>query len=317
MKRTKKSLIIAPALGVLLLASVGSVSGTVAWFSSVSQFDTSISQFAVTQLDGNLDCVMTPIAAKGTVAGASDNTVAVKANAKMTHASYDHVTQKLFTVSSENANGYREVTDNWVARSSSPEVYWAVSWQMTFSYDFGEETKANLFLDTTASVVRLSATADSAAKETIKGFRIAFVGLAAGASGSATTTGSTTVTRIWANQQASASCKYFDNTTVAAAISAGTYNAGTYMAEGTGGTAYASGIVNGSDNKVARPAEGTTTTIGGENYLGQFLKNGSTQQKLDFVCVAWFEGLDVNVMTGARMDSLIASMKFYTRESSN
>ncbi len=63
--KTKKSLLIAPALGVLLLAAAGSVSGTVAWFSASRVFKTEVGNFSVVEIDGNLNVTMA--AGQGTV----------------------------------------------------------------------------------------------------------------------------------------------------------------------------------------------------------------------------------------------------------
>ena len=158
----KKSLLVVPALGVLLLAAAGSVGGTVAWFSSVSSINTEISSFQATRLDGNLSVVFGADANRGTeLINDSDASEGVQiiSGSKMTHASFDHVVSggKLSTVSSETASKLREVATlnsvgaEWKAKTGlgggTYDVYWAVYWTMTFSYNFALEAKADLFLD--------------------------------------------------------------------------------------------------------------------------------------------------------------------------
>jgi len=92
MKKLKKSLLVVPALGVLMLAAAGSVGGTVAWFSSVNTFQTDVSSFAVGRVAGNLDVEMTALPAYGT-AQVGNGVVVQKATAgdvKLTHGSFNH-----------------------------------------------------------------------------------------------------------------------------------------------------------------------------------------------------------------------------------
>ncbi len=109
MKKLKKSLLVVPALGVLMLAAAGSVGGTVAWFSSVNTFNTAISSFSVGRVNGNLSVEMT--ADRGTkkvgdaiVVGAADG------NVKMTHGSFKH------TVATVGDDSVYTVTNQSVAR---------------------------------------------------------------------------------------------------------------------------------------------------------------------------------------------------------
>ena len=86
----KKSLLIAPVLGILLVAAAGSVGGTVAWFSSVNTFNTEISSFAVGRVEGALNVTMA--ADRGTVKVGDAIAVGKLAagDSKLTHGSFDH-----------------------------------------------------------------------------------------------------------------------------------------------------------------------------------------------------------------------------------
>ena len=359
----KKSILVAPALAVLLLGAAGSVGGTVAWFSASSSAQLDASQFKATVLDGDLQVDV--YGGKGTVAnnttkivtvGKADEGHTMAANgAGLTHASFDHNNSKVYTLSSDTVSGLRPVTSatNWEAKSTSvntaaqeepdayedTKVYWAVSWRMVFTYQFALESKVNLFLDnseTNGSTVSsvLSASDKAAAKtaaqttsglDTLKSFRIAFVptksisesaefGLAAasGEGAKQTTTGSFVNNRIWADNQTASACRYINDTNALAAENK-TYS--------TTGSEYGSNEVIGSDKVAARPAEGVPISLTTETnrvvyQLGQFSNSNGTVStaKLDITCVAWFEGTDPNTVSAAYLDTVVANMKFYTRE---
>lgn len=92
MKNLKKSLLVVPALGVLMLAAAGSVGGTVAWFSSVNSFSTKVSDFAVGRVQGNLNVRLTADPIRGTVQS-GDNVVVghvAAGDARLTHGSFKH-----------------------------------------------------------------------------------------------------------------------------------------------------------------------------------------------------------------------------------
>ena len=63
----KKSKIIVPALGILLLSTAASISGTVAWFTASRTFSTHVNAFSVGSVDGNLSGVCAGVV--GTKAG--------------------------------------------------------------------------------------------------------------------------------------------------------------------------------------------------------------------------------------------------------
>ena len=102
MKKLKKSLLVVPALGVLMLAAAGSVGGTVAWFSSVNTFETEVSTFAVGRVAGNLSVTMTPVTERGTIAAGSGVAIGKGAagDVMMTHGSFNHEVNDLDTTKS-------------------------------------------------------------------------------------------------------------------------------------------------------------------------------------------------------------------------
>ncbi len=307
----KKSLLVVPALGVLLLAAAGSVGGTVAWFSSVSSVKANAGTFASKATDGSLTLQMG--AGHGTTAEEVDGVQSAKVASGdfMTHASYDHATQSLCTRSSETASGVRDVTDtNWIAKENfqgQNDIYWAVSWTMTFTYTFATESYVNLYFDPTST---LSDSSEGAGTKTAQGFRIAFVGEANG-TGSTTTAKNTANTRIWAKNQTASAAKYVPSSSYATAnaYQGAAYDPNTIIMD----SAY---CVEG--NKIAEGTVVNNNSTQSTSWLGQFGKAtaDSTTSVLKFTCVAWFEGTDASVVTGSVMSSLSAAMNFYVRQSS-
>ena len=94
----KKSKIIVPALGVLLLSTAASISGTVAWFTASRTFATSVSQFGVGSIDGELTAEVA--ADIGTKVGSAENIIefAVGSTASiLTDGSYDSSAKLVYT----------------------------------------------------------------------------------------------------------------------------------------------------------------------------------------------------------------------------
>ena len=343
----KKSLLVVPAMGVLLLAAAGSVGGTVAWFSSNSSAEIQASTFQATIIDGDLSVAVS--SGKGTVA--SGNTVTVGAfgdfaeghargDVGLTHASYDHINGTLYTISSEETLGIRNVTSvsNWEAKTGShagtgeqagttfeDKVYWAVSWKMVFSYTFASESKVGLFFDnaaqggsTVVSNANNKPTSPAPALDTLKSFRIAFVGTT---TSSETTSGSNVNARVWAPNQAANKCAYIDATAAQTAYTTATTNETAYTYPTTG-TSYNGDLIN-SGTTASRPAQGQAVSDHTLDLyqLGVFSATSSGESpssvataKLDITAVAWFEGTDENTVNAAFLDSVVANMKFYTRE---
>ena len=70
--------------------------------------------------------------------------------------------------------------------------------------------------------------------------------------------------------------------------------------QGTSGT-YVAGL---------HAASGDTAGTARADYIGTFTSGAPT---VSVKCIAWYEGNDINVMNGARMDRVAATMAFYTR----
>ena len=286
----KKSKIIIPALGMLILSTAASVTGTVAWFTTVSSANASITSFAVRKLGGDLS--YTVAAGTGTEKVEPDNPKSsiqlAGTNPALCDASYNHATGYVWKANS-NATSFTRIDDeaDWDVAGTGQVTYYAVSWTYTFTYAFGGDTTAmNLYFDSAASSVTvMSSVAGTNSYQTYKGFRIAFVNTAASRK------------VVWAKNQANAECNYV----VAANDQTGAYS-------NVNSTSVAGDLIDSSN--MTAIAENSTGTIARADYLGQFTSGSNT---VTIKCVAWFDGTDENVQNGSRMDTVQAALTFYTR----
>ena len=303
----KKSRIIIPALGMLLLSTAASVSGTVAWFTSMQTGTADITSFAITKTGGSLTTAQT--AGAGTALSSQAITLATGVN--LTHGSYDHTTDKAYYPNdiATSCTGVARPTDSanyntWALPGTENKIFFAVSWTITFSYEWGGSSNpVNLYFDGTVGTGATSTftpqtlaggTAAASGKATYHGFRLAMVG---------------TKKVIWAPGTSTVSDEVYQSGTAidSQGIYAGSGDASvpnTYVASGSiiDATGYA--------------ADKTSATPSAEraDYLGTFTRSGSeTSTSLVVTCVAWYEGNDVNVMDGAELDKVTATLGFYTR----
>ena len=288
----KKSKIIIPALGMLILSTAASVTGTVAWFTTVSTAQANITSFAVRKLGGDLDYTVSA----GT--GTEKATDTAKATIQLTgtspalcDASYNHSTGKVWKANS-NASAFTAIDSeslaNWTAASNASSItYYAVSWSYTFSYSFGGDTNpVNLYFNSISSSVTPTLTlaaSGTQTEQTYKGFRIAFI------------CGDRTV--VWAKSQTSANCHYVTATNAAA----GTYS-------NVDSSSAAGDLLDSTGVTIV--AENGSGSVARADYLGQFT---SSSTSLTVKCIAWFEGTDPNIVNGAEMDSVAAVLDFYAR----
>lgn len=335
----KKSLLVVPALGVMLLAAAGSVGGTVAWFSSVSSASANVGVFESKATDGNLSLSLAAVSGVGEPNNNGDvKSISMAAGDVLTHASYDHVNKKLCTLSTEEVGGVRDVTgvSNWVAKENfdgteqnqGHEIYWAVSWTMTFDFTFATEEMTNLYFDPASA---LTTNNSSPTGDTYKGFRIAFVADGTNSTGVAKT-------RVWAPY------RYKDTSEVEGAVQAkyvkyDSTNQYKYT-NAKNGVVYSDAhdevadtlnhVIDAEYMSLPKITEGNKADADDASahpertrgLLGQFTKTGS-KTRLVFTCVAWYEGTDPDVTTyklenaqqvARTMSAVSASLKFYVRE---
>ena len=324
----KKSKIILPALGLLLLSTTASVTGTVAWFTSVSTVNSGLSSFAVKRVGGNLALEVKTAAdnSGNTVYGVgtqlSGDSVIYAANSFLTHGSYNHLNHKVGKPSNGAASAFTTFADStadaatgsgenitpspWcIEGADSNKYYYAVTWTYIFTYTYGsDETNVNLYFDVDSTITPTVAD-NSKALQTYKGFRMAFV------SGSAL--GEDDLRNVvWAKNQTAANCKYIqDNTTVSITNDVPTYtNAGAYTP-----TSSNYDLIDSTNNNLTQIGESSTGAATRADYLGQFNRADAADvdDTIYVKVVAWYEGTDENVVNAASLDTVAAALSFYTR----
>ena len=173
----KKSKIIVPALGILLLSTAASISGTVAWFTASRTFATTVSEFGVGSIDGELKAVVAGVIGtkqKGT-SSAADKATILFANTSgvetlLTDASYDSSDALVYTdnaiVTEDEAvdggagfnessfvkvgaagasQGTRTDANLLAGNKESKNYYFAVEWTITLTYE-GSATTDNVHI---------------------------------------------------------------------------------------------------------------------------------------------------------------------------
>ena len=310
----KKSKIIVPALGILVLSTAASITGTVAWFTAQSRFETEVSEFAIVKTNNDLKCTQT--AGLGT--SVTDNVVSTLANYELTDASFDHANEVIVApdgsgtkVGKETALGSAAVlndgTTNDIVRASyqvsttTHTVLSVMTWNMDFEMDFGGVNgNYGLYFDASTSKIQRKDGGNysddfSDAEVTGHGFRIAFVGQ----------TATYSTTRVWADQQVSAKCKYINGSaTLNTLLSA---NELTYTSPALMDSSFTDGV----------PAseEATATSEARENYLGKFVFQANTPVHLQYKVVAWFEGTDETIVnTATAYDQIKALLHFEVKK---
>ena len=331
----KSKLIVPAALAIMLLGTAASVSSTVAWFSSNRAVKLSTTSLSVKSIDGNLT-----LEGKNEVGTLLDSSYAeitqinftTSRNAVMTDGSVDllgNVYRKSykstettnFTISDKTTEGYKRAVGD-------TDYYFAMSWDLKFSYDFaGDATQVNLYLDPSSKIYQMDNNQEvawGASNSTYKGFRIAFI------AGNHSTLSSNT-TKVWAPEQNENLCGYVNSVNNNFAV-VGTTDSVlndtdpqniVYDTDG-----YHGGLYN-QNNAVNLIAKNTTGTVAATaesgatsapNYLGSFNKEASNDAStLEFTCFAWFEGTDPNIVTSAQTyyDTLFAEIKFFTRQNAS
>ena len=313
----KKSKIIVPALGILLLSTAASISGTVAWFTATRTFSTHVSSFGVGSVDGNLSatCVgvlgteaMTTTVTNDTIKFAVGSTESILADASYVNSTT--ASERLLyiddAVVSEEGHGVNETKFSslglrtagtpagaaWKAGTQdSKDYYYAVVWQIQLTYNYGAIDKdTHIFFDDSLidGKEQITATAAASGKTSIEsGIRFCFEekGLVYAPCFDAT-----------AN---TAGVKHVATTTTVAA------------------TADANLIKKG-DTRLTKAEDNINkaTAAGNKAYLGTVTKSAPT---LTVTVVSWLDGLDANVKSGDLYDLTVkfsGKLNFYCRTSS-
>ena len=142
MKNTKSKIVI-PALGLILLSTAASISGSVAWFTAQRTAYISAGDFAVVNTKGNLQYELG--AGLGTTLGVNEGDYSVKtiAGKTLTDASFDHITSDHFIFAPDVSGtkvgkkvGLEDATfdndENTGIQRDNEDIYSAFTWDITF-----------------------------------------------------------------------------------------------------------------------------------------------------------------------------------------
>ena len=325
----KKSKIIVPALGLLLLSTAASVSGSVAWFTANRVFDTNVGNFAVVNTKDNLACKLG--AGLGTAYDEGNNSVKVDSSDKtneettaatrykLTDSSFDHTTPTIIAPNNTGDKvGKKVALDSATFDDNATTgllreagIYSAFTWTMDFTLSFGEVNRTvGLFFDTNStngSKVTLAANG-AAVTDTGKGFRLAFIPYdlvsseltALGANHS----NGAGVKKVWAPNQSGQTdavdnVRYVSQSLAVDAALAGT----SYSVDAD--------LIDGSEN-IGLPTDGANEAVASaENYFGTFTFVSGGTVHLRYKVVAWYEGTDPTITNDA--DTVYEDVKAYLK----
>lgn len=309
----KKTKILIPALGMMMLSTAAAVSGTMAWFTANRSVQVSANEFAVQAIDGSLS--VTPAEGIGTEV---ENGVVKMKNVgesekrySLGDASFDINSKQLYTDIAKydvdtgagvQPDSYTKIstlaaaTDNtW--KAAGADIYYAATFTLNFTYNFSGDTRnVDLFFDPASTVEAALVSNGEASLETKKGFRMAFV------------CGSEIF--AWApfrNESETASLKYVkpaDETEAAAATATST---GTYVTTGNNQDC----ICHDTAISITDGQSGNTSKV---NYLATLTNvTPDTTNKAAVTCVVWFEGEDPDVVNATKFQKISTLLKFYIR----
>ena len=303
-------------------------------------FSTTAGDFAVANVDGNLDVDL--VGGVGTkVQDASQKApgdsgydkstakILIKdaTTYKFTHGSFDHSALTAWTLNKDSTGstnkylskgtlanatgtGTGQGEDNWIGTTTGTGVgtvkyFVAMSWKMTFNYDFNQEVNnVGIYFNQGSSAIDLADSnvdTEKAAK-TIKGFRVAFLP----DSGTA---------KIWGKRKVS------DGGTVDANSKYPNFGYVKGADATTGVDHYTTSEYLEEKKSPYTPAEDGTESTDATNKaridrlftLSKPSGGSTTIASKDVNCVVWFEGEDPDVISAAEMNIVTLKLDFYAR----
>ena len=314
--KNKKSKIIVPALGLILLSTAASISGSVAWFTASRSATVNTGAFSVIKTDGNLAPTLSygvgTVVDGTTINPLVDNTI----TAAIGDVSFNPATHQLYTDNGDGGiSGYRTIggTDIYDDQPATDgkgthlykinnTTYYAFTWKVTLTYTWGADTSPlNVFFDYSGSSM-----GSTDANTTDTGLRIAMIA-------------SRTV--VYAGLQTAANLKGVYGTAAAtdpedvatsAMAAYGTTNLNSTSFSYFASNGFAKGDTAAASIKTSysKAIDGESGQNGREDYLGQITHSGASDH-IDIYCVAWYEGTDPNVVNNKTLDSVTSTLKFY------
>ncbi len=297
----KKSKIIIPALGVLVLSTAASITGTVAWFTASRTGTMTTGDFAVVKTDGALAVTCSAgvgTTASGTVISPKEYTSGKPI--KLGDSSFNPSTKQLWNNKGNSSSSFVQVgtassytladggAHGWAY--SSGRVYHAVSWKVTLTYTWGEDyTSLNVFLnvdstdtDNNCTMTGSKDTGDTQTNKTYEGYRIALIG--------------PEKTIVYAGLKPTA-----NKTVVQSVTSASTIAQTSTLAD----------AVFCNEDSLTKAEDGADESAR-TDYLGTITHTAeATSDHIDIYCVAWYEGTDPKVVDTSEMDKVNSRLGFY------
>lgn len=289
----KKSKIIIPALAVIAFSTAASITGTVAWFTANRSVQITTDSFALTKIDGNLDASVTGLV--GTVANGSNNKKVDLANAneKLGDVSFNPSTKVLWTDTGDGT-AFQAIGDNTAYANSTgawkinDTAYYAVSWKITFTYEYSADQRpVHIYFDDTSTVANADSGENTGTEDTSTAIRFCMW----------EDGGSYTLT--WAPNQTTANCTY---------VTSASSDEATYSGSNR--------LIASDTAALTKPEDGiaSATSQARTDYVATINYNATPANcKKDVYVVAWFEGSDPNVVDTADLKKVAATMKFYCR----
>lgn len=159
----KKSKVIIPALGVLVLSTAASVTGTVAWFTANRTATITAGEFAVVNTNSNLEVTLSN--GIGVNVDSANKIITQKNKKTLTDSSFDHTVDSRTVVVPDASRqtvgqllAFNQYSEANFLRSGTVDadktgVFTAFAWDITFSITFpgGAVYDMGLFLDLSAS----------------------------------------------------------------------------------------------------------------------------------------------------------------------
>ncbi len=290
----KKSKIIVPALAMIGLSAVASVTGSVAWFTAQRSAEVTAGNYAVVKTNAELTCVTTG----GVGTSATNNVVTVDSGFKLTDASFDHTrnSEALYAPDTAGASIAKKstlaemATASNIVRDADNNIYSAFTFHLAFTLSFGGAgNDVALFLDNTAGNTAFTVNGGGEAK-TAQGFRMAFVGTGTNVANTnnRVLADLQNKTETDAQSQQFTAIKHVDSLSSADTQQKKAINGVEYLATDLMDTTYSTALPEDNASTLAQVQDRP-------DYLGKFTFAANTDVVLNYTVVAWFEGTDPEI----------------------
>ena len=307
----KKSKIIVPALAMIGLSAVASVTGSVAWFTAQRTGSITTGDFVVTKVSGALGVAVTE-GAGTTTQNASPKSIIAKSwtveantvNANLRDASFNPANKTLYTARDNGASfsevsttGYNNITESGhpFIFNNADHIYHAFTWKVTLSVDGSSSSSMNVFFDYANSSMTATDVSGTSENQSSKGFRIAMI------------CGSKVI--VYAKLQGAANLETVNGNPLAEAAYTSLSGFSYFASDLYGAAGTAVGSLTDVDDFAANKAQDADAN---QSNRPDYLGNVTSSTDLDVYCVAWYDGCDSNVINDTKMQKVASTLAFYS-----